>query len=86
MRRLLIVLPLFALACSEADWQPADMRLPTRWSEDVSPANAHPEYPRPMKRRTEWKNLNGLWDYAIVERGAERSSGLRDALRIRDAR
>lgn len=29
-----------------------------------------PEYPRPQLRRDEWANLNGLWDYAIVDRGA----------------
>jgi hypothetical protein len=73
MRPLLIVIPLWALACSDATWEPTDMRLATRWSNDVSPTNAHPEYPRPMKRRAEWQNLNGLWDYAIVESGAEPS-------------
>jgi hypothetical protein len=65
MKRLLFVLPVLVLACSDVDWAPASMRLPTRWSADVSPTNAHPEYPRPMKRRAEWKSLNGLWDYAI---------------------
>ena len=73
MRPLLIVIPLLALACSDATWEPTNMRLATRWSNDVSPTNAHPEYPRPMKRRAEWQNLNGLWDYAIVESGAEPS-------------
>ena len=37
----------------------------TRWAKDVSPANAHPEYPRPQMVRKDWQNLNGLWDYAI---------------------
>ncbi|MCH5377806.1 MAG: glycoside hydrolase family 2, partial [Planctomycetes bacterium] len=67
MRRLLMAVPLLALACSGTDWEPAEMRLPTRWSADVSPANAHPEYPRPMKRRSEWQSLNGLWDYAVSD-------------------
>jgi len=65
MRRLLIFLPILVLACAEADWEPVNLRLPTRWSADVSPGDTHSEYPRPMKRRAEWKNLNGLWDYAI---------------------
>ncbi len=65
MRRILVAVPLLALACSGTNWKPTDMRMPTRWSDDVSAENAHPEYPRPMKRRTEWKNLNGLWDYAV---------------------
>jgi hypothetical protein len=46
-------------------WQPAKGRLLTRWAKDVSPRNAHPEYPRPQMVRKEWLNLNGLWDYAI---------------------
>ncbi|MEJ2239233.1 MAG: FN3 associated domain-containing protein, partial [Gemmatimonadales bacterium] len=71
MRQLLLVLSLAALACEGPAWPPAQMRLPTRWSADVSPTNAHPEYPRPMMRRNEWKSLNGLWDYAVVDSAAE---------------
>ncbi|MEK7767973.1 MAG: sugar-binding domain-containing protein, partial [bacterium] len=38
----------------------------TRWAADVSPANVHPEYPRPTMARPEWLNLNGLWDFALA--------------------
>ena len=31
-----------------------------------------PEYPRPQMVRPEWKNLNGLWDYAITARERRR--------------
>ncbi len=55
-----------------ADWQVGKGRLLTRWAKDVSPQNAHPEYPRPQLTRSDWLNLNGLWDYAITDRGAER--------------
>ncbi|HIJ51827.1 MAG TPA: hypothetical protein HPP66_01590 [Planctomycetes bacterium] len=54
-----------------AKWKPADGPLMTRWSKDVSPSNAHPEYPRPQMVREDWVNLNGLWDYAITARDAE---------------
>jgi hypothetical protein len=42
----------------------------TRWGKEVTPANVHPEYPRPQlvrleKGKPQWQNLNGLWDYAI---------------------
>ncbi|HUY32507.1 MAG TPA: glycoside hydrolase family 2 TIM barrel-domain containing protein [Pirellulales bacterium] len=46
-------------------WKPADGSLATRWAKDVSPDNALPEYPRPRMVRRQWKNLNGLWQYAI---------------------
>ena len=43
--------------------------LATKWGKQVTPENAWKEYPRPQLVRTEWLNLNGLWDYAIVEKG-----------------
>lgn len=53
-------------------WQPAEGPLRTRWAKDVSPENAHPEYPRPQLVRSEWLNLNGLWDLAITPKDAPR--------------
>ena len=51
----------------EPEWAPAGDRIKTQWAADVSPENAHPEYPRPqMGRSTQWQSLNGLWDYSIV--------------------
>src|SRR5687767_6158008 len=46
-------------------WEPAENRLTTRWTKEVSPENALPEYPRPQMVRKSWTNLNGLWNYAI---------------------
>src|SRR5437879_5709371 len=51
-------------------WQPASGPLKTRWAKDVSPRNAHPEYPRPQMVRQQWLNLNGLWDLAITNKAA----------------
>ena len=65
---LLVALSHSALAADE--WHIADGPLKTRWAKDVSPANALPEYPRPQMVRKEWMNLNGLWDYAIVDKEA----------------
>lgn len=59
------VIPLSACAQS-SDWQPAENPLMTRWADDVNPENPLPEYPRPQMERSKWKNLNGLWNYAIV--------------------
>lgn len=52
-----------------AQWKMVDGKIRTRWAEQVTPDNVWPEYPRPIMEREDWKNLNGLWDYAIVERG-----------------
>ena len=46
-------------------WKPAAGPLMTRWAKQVSPDNAHPEYPRPQMVRQEWLNLNGLWQFAM---------------------
>jgi glycosyl hydrolase family 2 len=56
-----------AFPLAAADWKPAPGPLMTRWAKDVSPEKVHPEYPRPQMVRKEWVNLNGLWDYAIVD-------------------
>ncbi len=50
----------------EPAWQPAKAPLMTRWAAEVGPTNALPDYPRPQLVRTDWFNLNGLWDYAIT--------------------
>src|ERR1035441_10259499 len=59
---------------SHASWQPAAGPLKTRWAKDVSPENAHPEYPRPQMVRRDWLNLNGLWDFAITSKDATRAT------------
>jgi len=50
---------------TSAKWKPAKGPLMTQWAKDVSPDNVHPDYPRPQMTRENWKNLNGLWQYAI---------------------
>ncbi|MEO6499235.1 MAG: sugar-binding domain-containing protein [Mucilaginibacter sp.] len=35
----------------------------TKYSADVDTANVLPEYPRPQMVRSQWMNLNGLWQY-----------------------
>ncbi|KAA2240950.1 glycoside hydrolase family 2 [Chitinophaga agrisoli] len=44
--------------------------LQTPWSKDVTPAAVWAEYPRPQMVRSEWTNLNGMWDYAITDSAA----------------
>lgn len=68
-----LCLPCFqiALATGGGDWfsgrwsmQPVPVQ--TRWAAEVSPDNVLPEYPRPQMVRSQWQNLNGLWEYAIT--------------------
>ncbi len=62
---LLIVSPMIV----QAQWKPAGDKIKTNWAAEVDPENVLKEYPRPIMEREEWQNLNGLWDYSIVERG-----------------
>ncbi len=64
------LISLLGAALVQAAWQPAKGPLATRWAKDVKPNKVHPEYPRPQLVREKWENLNGLWDYAIVEKDA----------------
>lgn len=41
----------------------------TEWGQQVNADNAWREYPRPQLVRSEWQNLNGMWDYAIKPKG-----------------
>src|SRR6516164_6620618 len=70
---LLAVVACFCLFSQElvSAWEPAIGPLKTRWAKDVTPENAHPEYPRPQMVRKEWLNLNGLWDFAITPKDAK---------------
>ena len=47
-------------------WKIAGDKIVTQWAQKVNPSNPLPEYPRPQMVRSEWKSLNGLWDYTIV--------------------
>ena len=45
-------------------WQMAPVRMATPWTQDVSPDNALPDYPRPQLTRPRWQSLNGVWQFA----------------------
>src|SRR5688572_15143935 len=70
LKLLLALLCISAFSFSQSSWQPVNLKLPTRWSKEVSPTNALKEYPRPQLVRSNWTNLNGLWHYAITDTNA----------------
>lgn len=77
MRRFLQAALLLAFAANagrtmaaNSAWAPVPGPLTTRWTGLVTPENPLPEYPRPTMVREQWRNLNGLWSYAITPREA----------------
>ncbi|MBD1260563.1 beta-galactosidase [Maribacter polysiphoniae] len=66
MKRILIRIT-FLLFCIPlmSQWKPAGKNIKTAWAENINPNEVLGEYPRPIMERAQWKNLNGLWDYAI---------------------
>src|SRR3712207_5933720 len=48
----------------DSGWQMRQPRLTTPWTDQVSPGNALPEYPRPQLTRVRWQTLNGVWQFA----------------------
>jgi len=69
MKKILVSLLIFTgitvMAFSQ-DWKIAGDKIRTSWADKIDPAKCLNEYPRPQMVRDKWKNLNGLWDYAIT--------------------
>jgi len=66
MKRLVFIASAAAaFACAAYTQAPVPIKTP--WGEEVTPANAWREYPRPQMVRENWTNLNGLWDYAVTK-------------------
>ena len=68
-RNLLLFVVLLSMIQVNAQYAPAGDKIKTDWAAKVTPEDVLPEYPRPMMVRPTWKNLNGLWQYAITPKG-----------------
>ena len=71
MKNFLILSLLLAFLTTEvcAQWKQAGDKIKTQWANKINTSAVLPEYPRPIMERNEWKNLNGLWEYAITDLG-----------------
>ncbi len=71
MKRILFFL-LFVSAVSSLypqTWSPAGEKIKTHWAKGLDVEKVWPEYPRPALERSQWLNLNGLWEYAVLPKG-----------------
>ena len=73
-RRSTLVASLVCASCAVSharagDGTPVKGPLETKWTKDVKPEAPLPEYPRPQMVRTDWANLNGVWQFAMGKEG-----------------
>ena len=69
MKKGIFILSLLFSTVLTAQWKPAGDKIKTQWSETIKTDNVLNDYPRPIMKRGEWKNLNGLWEYSILDYG-----------------
>lgn len=69
--KLIVFILLTATFSLSAQWKPVGDRLKTQWASQIDVNNVLPEYPRPIMERSQWQNLNGLWNYAILPVGKQ---------------
>lgn len=68
--------------CRKQNWQPGEVRLATPWMEKIDFKSVLPEYPRPQMVREEWRNLNGLWDFAVLPKEEARPGRFSDRILV----
>lgn len=66
---LLIFLSVSCTPKKEINWKITESPILTKWAEEVDPLKPWLQYPRPDMVRDAWINLNGLWDYAVTQKG-----------------
>ena len=65
--KLFLFILLSASFVQAQNWKAVEGKIMSQWAKKVNPENVWQEYPRPQFERAQWKNLNGLWDYAILK-------------------
>lgn len=67
---ILLVFLFCIVKVSNAQWSPQGDKIKTNWAEELDVNAVLQEYPRPLLERSDWMNLNGLWNYAVEAVGA----------------
>ncbi|WND40541.1 AbfB domain-containing protein [Streptomyces sp. BB1-1-1] len=65
-----------------AAWTPKPAPMTTPWTNEVPVDNPLPEYPRPQLTRPDWKNLNGIWDFAVTAADVGQPAAFPDRIRV----
>ena len=65
----ILCIALLSQVTMQAQWKPAGDKIKSKWADEVNPEMPLNEYPRPIMERPDWKNLNGLWEYSIQQKG-----------------
>ena len=63
---LMLALVFSVTVLAQQQWSVVERAIASPWAEKVNPSNTLPEYPRLQMVRSNWKNLNGLWQYTIA--------------------
>ncbi|RYX81541.1 glycoside hydrolase family 2 [bacterium] len=50
-------------------WEVKKAPIETQWASKVNPQKPLPDYPRPQLTRSQWLNLNGIWEYQSGSEG-----------------
>ena len=62
---ILFILSFLMAKSQESQQDVLKFSMETRWTDEVDQQKPWDKYPRPQMVRKNWRNLNGLWDYAI---------------------
>src|SRR6185312_17224867 len=70
MKKQLLFLAFFiagkSMIAQDNSWKIVPGHITTEWANTIDPSQPMNVYPRPQLQRSEWQNLNGLWQYAIL--------------------
>ncbi|NQT59894.1 MAG: hypothetical protein HQ557_13000 [Bacteroidetes bacterium] len=57
-------------------------QIESRWAQEAGKETPLSEYPRPQFKRSDWKCLNGLWDYIVTKKSEEIPTDYKGKIRV----